>query len=101
MSNHQYNVGDRVIVVHRIEGTNYYSYSLEGSVGTITEVKEAYSGGGWIYQIDHEDLLFRHPYNEESAVNLAKSAWYQENCLDPAPAVTNVTDEDFENILSA
>lgn len=101
MSDHKYNVGDRVIIVHRIKGTHYYSYSLEGSVGTITEFKRAYGDGGWIYQIDHEDLLFRHPYDEESAVNLAKSAWYQENCLDPAPAVINVTDEDFDNILSA
>lgn len=101
MSDHKYNVGDRVIVVHRIKGTEYYSYALEGSVGTVTEVKETYSGGGWIYKIDHEDLLFRHPYNEESAVDLAEHAWYQENCLDLAPAITNVTDEDFENILSA
>ena len=101
MSDHKYNVGDRVVVVHRLDGTMYYSYTLQDSVGTITEVKRNKSDTDWIYKLDHEDLVFRPPNDEKSAAEIAKIAWYQEKCLDPAPAVISVTDEDFENILSA
>ena len=101
MSDHKYNVGDRVVVVHRLDGTMYYSYSLQDSVGTINKVKMNHIGSAWIYQLDHEELVFRPPYDKNGATALAKEAWYEENCLDPAPAVISVTDEDFENILSA
>lgn len=92
----KYNIGDKVIVVHRMSGTFYYSWSLEGFIGTISKYKEK-SNGETIYKLDHTMIIDDRV--DGDAADLASKAWYEESCLDPAPADIEVSDDDFNQIF--
>ena len=97
----KYNIGDRVTVVHRMSGDYYYSYSLEGSTGTIDQIRQ--HGDEYIYHLDHDDVVIAHPeaHTEQQYVDdTPERAWYNERCLDPAPELNVVGLEDFEVILN-
>ena len=93
----KYNIGDRVTVVHRMSGDYYYSYSLAGSTGTIDQMKQ--HGDGWIYHLDHDDIVIAHPEEKYVDAETPEKAWYNERCLDPAPEFNVVGIDDFEAIL--
>jgi len=95
----KYEIGDRVIVVHRMDEPNYYSYVFEGSVGVIEKVDFALQP---IYYVAHEDLVIAHTdscYNAKEIAQIKRGAWYNECCLDPAPLPDAVEFKDFELVL--
>lgn len=97
----KYSIGDRVLVVHRKNGTYYYSYTLEGSTGTIDKMNEM-RGGVYAYHLRHDDtvddIVVAHAENFNATT--VERAWYEECCLDPAPELNVVGVEDFEAILN-
>ena len=97
----KYSIGDRVIVVHRLDGDGYYSYKFEGSIGTVDAIgPDMLHDGDYIYKLNH-DILNTENCTEDcdNVFTLACNAWYQECCLDPAPANIEVDDEEFEEVL--
>lgn len=94
----KYNIGDQVTVTHRMTGDFYYSYSLEGSTGTIDQIKQ--HGDGYIYHLNHDDIVIAHPEQQFVDDQTPERAWYNECCLDPAPKLNAVGLENFEAILS-
>ena len=100
MTMSKYNLGDRVIVVHRLDDNGYFSYKLDGSIGTVIAVEHDLINNCYIYKLDHEEINSENcDCGADEVFKLASDAWYQECCLDPAPVGGEVNDEDFEEVL--
>lgn len=91
----KYKIGDHVIVVHRLPTNTYYSYVLNGSVGTVDGIKE--KDEGYSYHLVYDDLVVADPRNFYDGT--PRLAWYKECCLDPAPSADSIGLEDFESVL--
>ena len=96
----KYEIGDRVIVIHRMDEPNYYSYVFEGSVGVIEKIEFAMQP---IYYVAHEDLVIAHTdscYNAKEIQQIKRGAWYNECCLDLLPYSEPVCYDVFEAVLA-
>lgn len=100
----KYEIGDRVVVVHRGDSQTFYSYTLEGSVGAIRNI--AYQDYRPIYQLDFEYIPPDNHTNIRSGEKLfeyARCAWFAEYCLDPCHEqdVTQdiISDKEFDAIF--